>query len=87
MKTPSQPKGGTRTKNKTSKEQPKNKLESNRQSIATYRGDDTAPGLPKFRDQTDILDVFQDGSIEFPQAWTRGNDVGHFDRDLDPTVI
>ena len=45
MKTPSQPRGGTRTKNKTSKEQPKNKLENNRQSIATYRSDDTA-GAP-----------------------------------------
>ena len=45
IKTPSQPRGGTRTKNKTSKEQPKSKLENNRQSVATYRSDDTA-GAP-----------------------------------------
>ena len=47
----------------------------------------TAPGLPEVRNQTDILYVFQDGSVKFPQAWTGGNDVRDRDRDLDPAVI
>ena len=47
----------------------------------------TVPGLPKIRDQTKILSFFQDGSIEFPQAWTGGNGVRNRDGDLDPAVI
>ena len=47
----------------------------------------TAQGLPEVRNQTDILYVFQDDSVKFPQAWTGGNDVRDRDRDLDPAVI
>ena len=47
----------------------------------------TAPGLPEVRNQTDILYVFQDGSVKFPQTWTGRNDVRDRDRDLDSAEI
>jgi len=49
--------------------------------------DGGTPRRPSISDELDVLLIFQDRNIKFPETWTRGNDVRNNNRQRDTAMI